>query len=105
MLNRIIPILVSQSSVLLTFPLYVSFNKGKVGVPQQRQASVPAFSAIVILIRGIWPQSTSSDPLICNLSELAAADELTSKTQSDSLTPLSRQILFDSKTWQNTVMV
>lgn len=74
------------------------------GVPQQRQASVAAFSAIVILIRGIWPQSTSSDPLICNLSELAAVDELTSKTQSDSLTPLSRQILFDSPAQTNAIL-
>lgn len=65
------------------------------GVPQQRQTRVAVFSAIVILIRGIWPQWTSSDPLICNLSKLAGADELTSKTQLDSLTPLSRQILFD----------
>lgn len=74
------------------------------GVPQQRQASVAVFSAIVILIRGIWPPSTSSDPLICNLSELAGVDELTSKTQSDSLTPLSRQILFDSPSQANTML-
>lgn len=104
MLKRITLVLVSQSSVLLTFPLQVSFNKGKVGVPQQRQASVAAFSAIVILIRGIWPQSTSSDPLICNLSELAGVDELTSKTQSDSLTPLSGQILPDSQSQANAVL-
>lgn len=65
------------------------------GIPQQRQTRVAVFSAIVIFIRGIWPQWTSSDPLICNLSELAGPDELTSKTQLDSLTPLSRKILFD----------
>lgn len=88
--------LVSQSSLLLTFPLQVPFNKGKVGVPQQRQARVAVFSAIVILIRGIWPLSTSSAPLICNLSELAGVDNLTSKTQSDSLTPPTRQTLFES---------
>lgn len=81
--------------MLLTFPLQVSFNKGKVGVPQQRRVSAAALSAIVILIRESWPQPSSSDPLICNRSELAGADELTSKTQPDSLTPLSRQLLFD----------
>lgn len=91
--------------MLLTFPLQVSFNKGKVGVPQQRQVSVAVFSAIVILIRGIWLQSTSSDPLICNLSELAGVDELTSKTQSDSLTPVSRQILFDSPSQANMMLL
>lgn len=74
------------------------------GVPQQRKASVAAFSAIVILIRGIWPQSTSSDPLSCNLSELAGVDELMSKTQSDSLTPLSGQILFDSLSQAGTLL-
>lgn len=68
------------------------------------EPSVAAFSAIVILIRGIWPQSTSSDPLICNLSELAGVDELTSKTQSDSLTPLSGQILFDSQSEADAVL-
>lgn len=74
------------------------------GVPQQRQPSVAVFSAIVILITGIWPQSASSDPLICNLSELAEVEELTSKTQSDSLTPVSRQILFDTTSQATTIL-
>ena len=70
-LNELTLLLVSQTyTINLSLVVLILMRANRVS-PARTGASTAAFQAIVILIRQIWPLSTSSGPLICKLSKLA----------------------------------
>jgi len=70
-LNELTPLLVSQTYTINLSLAGLILMRAYWVSPPYPGANAAAFQAIVILIRQIWPPSTSSGPLICKLSKLA----------------------------------